>query len=191
MVTFHRSPGLDYGQKASEQQQKIAALITRLGGKRGIDRQRARQKLVKIGNEAVVPLIDAFRHNRAEHVHWEAAKALSKIGSQQAVNVLIEALDDEDAGVRWLAAEGLVAIGQSAVRPLLKTLEQNSGSVRLREGAHHIVHDFIDKRILDDTYQTLLKPVLWALEDIEPVLEVPVAASEALRTLSDLGDTDS
>ena len=50
----------------------IGALITDLGVKDGMVRERARQSLVAIGGPAVAPLIEALA-DRNENMRWEAA----------------------------------------------------------------------------------------------------------------------
>ncbi len=87
-------------------------------------------------------------------------------------------MQDDLFDVRWLAAEGLVRIGSKAAEPLLKALIEHPDSLWLREGAHHILHD-LPKGNLKET----LRPVLKALEDVEPSLEVTAAAEAAINAL--------
>jgi HEAT repeat protein len=111
-------------------------------------------------------------------VRWEAAKALTQIGDPTATAALIKALEDKEFDVRWLAAEGLINIGREAVVPLLEALIDNSKSIWMQQGAHHILHD-MHRGDLDQ----VLRPVMSALEDVEPYVEVPVAARKALDKL--------
>jgi HEAT repeat protein len=157
----------------------IPALIATLAGNDGLARQRARESLVDIGKPAVAALIEALAAPDSNyHMRWEAAKALSDLEEPEAASVLVNALEDEDFGVRWLAAEGLISLGRDGLAPLLATLVQRSDSAVLREGAHHVL-----RMLNQGDLHTQIGPVLAALEDIQPILEVPVAAHAALDAL--------
>ena len=52
-------------------------------------------------------------------------------------------------------------------------------STWLREGAHHVFHD-----IAAGDLKPVLQPVLTALEDLDAVLEVSVAAEQAINSLT-------
>jgi HEAT repeat protein len=162
----------DGGRKA------IRALVAELGSQDGLVRVRARKSLINIGGRAVKPLVEALASKR-EWLRWEAAKALEQIGDPAAVQALINALEDRTFDVRWLAAEGLIHTGREALVPLLQELMEHPDSLWLREGVHHVLHD-IEETGLGE----ILKPVLAALEDIEPSVEVPFAAKKALEALA-------
>ncbi len=152
-------------------------------------RVKARQSLVSKGKAALPSLIEALR-NKEYLVRWEAAKALGEMGDPQAAPALVEALEDKEFDVRWLAAEGLIQLNVNGIKPLLQALEKRRDSEFLREGAHHVFHD-LAKGALRKT----LRPVLAALEGIEPGekfpwpashetgIEVPRAALQALEML--------
>ena len=135
-----------------------------------------------MGEPAVPSLIKALG-TRKEPTHWEAAKALSQIGDLRSVQALVKTLEDNEFGVRWLAAEGLIAVGYCSLTPLLQALVDRPESVRLREGAHHVLHDLVSRHLLDRVSREQLQPVLAALNDIEPIVEVPFAAHKALDAL--------
>lgn len=157
----------------------IPALIATLAGNDGLERQRARESLVDIGKPAVAALIEVLAAPDSNyHTRWEAAKALSDLEDPEAASVLVNALEDEDFGVRWLAAEGLIAMGRDGLAPLLEALVKRSDSASLREGAHHVLR-MLNKGDL----HAQIGPVLAALEDVEPILEVPVATHAALDAL--------
>ena len=156
----------------------IKSFVADLGSTDGIVRVRARKSLVVIGGQAVKPLVKALASKR-EWVRWEAAKTLGQIGNPAAVQALVKALEDKMFDVRWLAAEGLIATGREALVPLLQALMEHPDSLWLKEGAHHVLHD-IEKARLEE----ILQPVLAALEDVEPSLEVPLAANTALKALT-------
>lgn len=156
----------------------IAEFVAQLGHENGLQREKARSALVDIGHPAIDPLVQTLR-SADERVRWEAAKALSQIGDPQAAPALVRALEDPSFGVRWLAAEGLINTDRAGLAPLLDALVHHSGSAWLREGAHHILRTLAIQENLHD----LLAPVLAALDDTEPALEVPPAAQKALDRL--------
>ena len=156
----------------------LSSLMSKLGNKDGLKRERARLALVFIGQPAVVSLVKALSDHRKD-VRWEAAKALGDIADPAAAPAMVAALQDRVFDIRWLAAEGLIAMGREAIVPLVKALIENSNSVWLREGAHHILHDLAEND-LDETVQ----PVLAALESFNPEVEVPIAAKIALDRLT-------
>lgn len=157
----------------------IPALIAILASNDSLARQRARESLVDIGRPAVAPLMEALAAPDSNyHVRWEAAKALSELEDPEAAPVLVTALEDDSFGVRWLAAEGLISLGRDGLAPLLETLVQRSDSAVLREGAHHVL-----RMLNEGDLRPQIAPVLAALEDVEPIVEVPVAAHAALEAL--------
>ncbi len=159
---------------------KIELLIKDLGDQDGMVRQRARNALTEIGDPAVDALIGAFKR-KDQPAYYEAAKALSRIGSMKAIETLINALDDEDFSVQWVAAEGLIAIGQSAVKPLLKALALHSDSGRMRAGTHHVLHDWVHLGMVDERTEKILKSVLETYSLFGPHEYLSVAADQALR----------
>jgi HEAT repeat protein len=162
----------------SANQGEIDSLVATLAAEDGIDREKAREKLVDIGKPAVVALTAALK-NSHEQVRWEAAKALTEIGDPAAVPTLVQALEDSSFGVRWLAAEGLIAAGQDGLQPLLEALIHRSDSAWLRGGAHHVLRTLATEKDLHH----VLAPVLKALDAFESVLETPPAAAQALKDL--------
>jgi len=156
----------------------INSLIAALASDDGVLRVHARRSLVAIGEQATGPLVKVLTAPN-QWVRWEAAKALGQIGNPSAAQALVGALEDKMFDVRWLAAEGLIAIGRDALIPLLHALLKRSDSPWLREGAHHILHDLVIGNI-----EEVKRPVLAALEDTEPSIEVPIAAKNALDKLT-------
>ncbi|MBI1882046.1 MAG: HEAT repeat domain-containing protein [Chloroflexi bacterium] len=154
-------------------------LITTLTGKDGPARKRARDQLVEIGLPAVAALLPLLSDKRT-YVRWEAAKALSEIGDPGAAPALVKALEDNDPGIRWLAAEGLILAEQAGLPPLLKALLEHGGSVRVREGADHVL------KVLarNEKLPAPVAPVLQALHGTQPAIEAPQAAKIALEALA-------
>lgn len=158
-------------------QKPIEFLIARLGSDDGKVRQRARDALVAKDHAAVASLTAALNSGN-EHRRWEAAKALVELRDPAAAPALVQGLESEDIDLRWLASEGLVALENEGLVPLLHALEAHSESVWLRESARHVLRALAKTRLGD-----IVIPVLWALQDPEPVLEVPIAAHEALDAM--------
>jgi HEAT repeat protein len=156
----------------------IESMIAALAHENGFERQDARESLVEIGEPAVAPLIKALA-DPSEDLRWQAARTLSKIGSPAAGPALVKALEDEDFGVRWLAAQGLIGLKREGLVPLLEALESRPDSAWLREGAQHVL-----RTLVEEGRDAEVKPVLAALEGVEPALELPWAARTALDRLA-------
>ena len=160
-------------QDTSREGETISALIDVLSSEDGLKRQAAREALVRIGEPAAAPLIEKLADPR-HRVRWEAAKSLGEIGRPEAALPLVHALEDHDAVGRCPAAHGLISMKCIGLTPLLQTLVGRSDSAWLREGAHHMLHVLATGEL-----EGVLRPVLAALEDIQPVLEAPIAAQTA------------
>ena len=157
----------------------IDSLIESLKSKDGLIRQKARISLVKIGEPALDALINAFQ-TKEEPLHWETAKALSQIGTEKAARPLVDALQDKEFSIRWIAAEGLIHIGERAVKPLLSTLLEHPESIWLREGAHHIIHDLIERKLVDKSTIDALSKVNEAINHVNPEVETVSSVKKAL-----------
>ena len=155
----------------------LEALIKSLSSEDDGVRVNARQSLVALGKAAVAPLVEALKDEN-NLLKWEAAKALGEIGAPEAAPILVKALEDEQFDVRWLAAVGLIGMNIKGLKPLLHALMEESDSVFLREGAHHVIHDLTKGEL-----RKYLAPVLAALENIEPAAGCPQAAFHALEML--------
>ena len=173
---FHQT-NLGIGTNNPWVNKSIHFLIVGLGSENGRVRQRARDALIAKNHQAVVSLIAALKSENA-HRRWEAAKALVALRDPSTAPALVEQLESDDVDLRWLASEGLVALGTDGLIPLLRALEAHPESVWLRESARHVLHAMAKTSLS----RTVL-PVLQALRDLEPVLEVPIAAHEALDAL--------
>jgi len=100
-----------------------------LGSRNELHASRASQALVRIGEPAVAPLIDALASdNRRKRT--KAATTLEQLG-EVAVQPLIKALEHRDYTVRASVVEILGRIGGAqAVEPLIKLLEHRNSEVR-------------------------------------------------------------
>jgi len=144
-------------------------------------REHARWQLVTLRELAVFPLIDALE-DPDWHVRWEAAKALHDIADARAAPALVKALRDRRFGVRWLVSDALIALREASLPPLLTALVHHGDSILLRNGAHHVLRD-LSRGHVSREIAAILKPVVAALESIEPSMAVPMAAQKALDEL--------
>ncbi|MBU0496201.1 MAG: HEAT repeat domain-containing protein [Chloroflexi bacterium] len=157
----------------------LDTLLSTLHSHNGLERERARQALVAIGQPAGPALIDLLT-DPYHQVRWEAAKALVEIRDPRAAPTLVARLEDEEFDMRWLAAEGLIALGRAGLLPLLAALVTRGDSVWLRQGAHHVLNSMFRKDL-----PAAVIAVLAALEDGAPGLVTPQAAQAALDALRD------
>ena len=182
MVAIESTLHINRNWQGRDDRPDLETLIATLDNRDGQARQHARITLVKMGQRAVDALIKTL-NNRVGPARWEAAKALSQIGSPKAAQALVKALEDDEFSVRWLAAEGLIATGHDGLKPLLEALQEAPESIRLREGAHHVLHNLVNRGAVDQALLTHLRPVLAALNDIEPAVAVPPTLVPALKML--------
>jgi HEAT repeat protein len=157
---------------------QVESLIINLASHDRRIRRQAREYLVAMG-KAVIPVLLTTLIDPSGQVRRQAARVLGEIGDPAAASGLVKALEDEALEVRWRAAEALAMLGRDGLTPLLQALMQHSNSVYLRQGAHHVLRALAITSNLKD----LVTPVLAALEDVEPVMAVPIAASAALKAL--------
>ena len=156
----------------------LGELVESLASADGTRRKAARVALVRAGVPAIPALLGALR-SADLNTRWEAAKALGELPDASAASGLVAALTDEGPGVRWLAAEALSRLGRQALEPLLTALVTESGSIWLREGAHHVLLH-LSRGDLED----VVEPVRIALEGVEPTTASAMAAHLLLEQLS-------
>ena len=164
--------------QAGLDEEEIARLVSELGNKNGMERRHAREALEKAGSAATPILIEQL-NNPKDNVRWEATKALVHIADPKAGATLVKTLMDESFEIQWLAAEALIALGKDAIKPLLEGVVHNPGSVYMRQGAHHVLHD-LERR------DELPPVVINALDDLrflEPREPYPISAKRALEEL--------
>ncbi len=128
---------------------EIKELIKSFYGGDGVEREKARNKLVKLGKPVIDYLI-GLQYASTKQVRWEAIKTLSQIAAPESIPILINALENDDLDVRWLAAEGLVAIGTTSINPLFESLVGGQNSRYLLEGAHHVLKSLQVKHLFFD-----------------------------------------
>jgi HEAT repeat protein len=155
-------------------------LIIKLGSDNGIEREKARKLLVKIGRDSIDFLMELLSHPK--HIYrWEAVKTLEEIGDPISIPLFIQALEDDKGDVRWIAAKGLIKLGSLSIKPLLKILEQKSDSVLVLEGAHHVFFDLREMKLLPKGFP--VAKLLSALKNPEWVESVKPLAYQILGTM--------
>lgn len=142
-------------------------LVAGLSDPNSRKRAEAREKLLDLGNAAIPALLAALTDSNG-NARWQAAKALSQLHDPDTANDLMNAMEDDDFGVRWLAAEGLIAMGPASLGAVLQGLISCFGSIRMREGARHVLHALADSGFHDETIEKLLRTLqgLASQEDV-------------------------
>jgi HEAT repeat protein len=154
-------------------------LLEELKGSDPVQRESARQALVRLGTpEVTVALVGELLDPR-QQVRWEAAKALGSLADPVSASALLEALDDNDEDVRWVAAEGLIALGRTGLLAALHGLTKHSRSNAFRKSAHHVLHELLKRGEVPG----VIAPVLAALEEADSAISAPPAAYHALLAL--------
>jgi hypothetical protein len=160
-------------------------------------RKKARLSLEDIGQPALPWLIEGVA-DRDHRIQVGSIKTLAEMRDPSAAQALVTFLGHEDRDVRWIAAEGLIALGEGGLEVLLQALIDHPDSTWLLQGAHHVLYDLFTGRVhegeseyrpghsLDQAIKARIKPVLTALEDIEPFLRLTLASQQALNTLRSL-----
>lgn len=72
---------------------------------------------------------------REEAVHY-----LEQNPSSEGNQALVAGLEDDDHGVGWACGAALAVLGEPAFVSLLEALNQPDTSIRLRNGARHVIH---------------------------------------------------
>jgi HEAT repeat protein len=162
----------------------VRTFISELDDSSWMKRQFARFSLVECGEAASSTLIKELS-NPDREVRWEVVKAMGAINDRKSAQALVDMLMDDDTGVRWAAMEALIRLNQDALPALVQSLVNHFDSGRLREGAHHVLHNLQDKRLLSRTQMKILE----ALQGVQPEVEVAWAAERALEEMQ-YGKTD-
>jgi HEAT repeat protein len=157
------------------------SLIQMLRGDSVIERHRARETLVELGQAAVAPLIEALKDDSAE-LRWEAAMTLKRLPYAEAAPGLVAALEDENGDVRWVAAEALMVQPRGGLRALLEALARDPDSIWLREGAHLALSNLADRSLREE-----MAPLTKALAEFTQTgqEEVLFQAEKALERIGD------
>jgi HEAT repeat protein len=157
--------------------QDVPSWIKQLSNPNGFYRTQAREVLACLSTAAIPDLLNAIEKADTK-LRWEIIKVLELIQDPSTIPVLVAQLKDDNAGVRWAASNALVGLRRGALPALFEALTRDVDSSRLRQSAHHILHVLKDDGTLTEQELNVYK----ALEDIEPTVSVPWAASRALQS---------
>jgi HEAT repeat protein len=159
----------------------IQTLTEALAGADGLQRKRARETLVLVGDPAVEPL-RALLESPQKRLRWEAVRTLVAIVDPPSLEAFVQLLDDPLSEVRWLAGDGLIRLGPRSTEAVLRSLIHGTLSKGRREGAHRVLRGLsADNQVLAE----IVGPVIETL-GIESA-DRGVIATRAGRALSDLG----
>ena len=109
----------------------------------------AMQRLVKIGDAAIEPLIHALlNQNESPIFRTRVAETLAMIGNPKVIRLLVQTLSNPDAGARWRAVRALAEIGdESAIEPLERLVATETGMVSITPTLHVSLRDDAQKAI--------------------------------------------
>ena len=156
--------------------------------------ESAHLALMIAGSEAIPELIQTLE-SQDRNLRWEAAKTLAEMRNPTLAQLLVKNLENLDPDIRWLAAEGLIALGSEGIIPVLKALTNYSGTLQMKSGVHHILHDLYWTKLHEgeNEYQTkhplntktkaLILPILKELEGAESSQVISAKAKIALKRL--------
>lgn len=156
--------------------EQVAQLLQTLAGDDGLERERARHELVKMGSAVTDYLVHAAQEGH-DQLRLEATQALSAIGEPALAEVLAGQFEDTFE-IGWAAAEGLKTLGRQGALATLNRLLQHPSSPVVRMSAHHAL-----RHIQPPEIRQAVGPVVAALADTAPGEEAPVAALSALEKL--------
>jgi HEAT repeat protein len=140
------------------------------------DGQSAPQKEKELEKMGMEGLIKSLLHDEDSHMRRYAAFLLGKTGDPVLVPLLIQALSDPDKGVREQAMLALSAIGQAAIEPLKKAMNDPKWETRYR--AVEALGKIADQQVVS--------PLIQALHDERD--HVRYMAAKGLR---EVGDSES
>jgi HEAT repeat protein len=120
----------ELGELARRDERVFQQLVDTVRGGQGLFSFLAATSLIRVGERAVAPLIEAL-HDDQYVVRQAAAAALGDMGDRRAVEGLIDRLGDESEVVRQSAAVSLGKLGATeAVEPLIRAVGDESELVR-------------------------------------------------------------
>ncbi len=157
---------------------EIQQLIATFGNKNGLERKKAREKLVSMGRNTIDSLTELINHPK--HIYrWEALKTMEAIRDPVAIPMFIQALEDDENDVRWIAAEGLIKLGLQSIKPLLQALIEKSDSIFILAGAHHVFYDLKKTKKLPESFS--IDELLTALKNYKLIGNINALAYELLN----------
>ncbi len=164
-------------ERAADSTGDAARLMAELADPDITPRRRAREALVRMGEESLPALHEGLARG-SFLVRWEVAKALMEMKSPRSIPALIGALEDEEQDVRWLAAVALAEIGRESLAPLFEAVLDNLSSLFLRQGVHHVLTIYRDPEL-----RAPLLRLREALGPLENDVGIVQALEDALKIL--------
>lgn len=134
--------------------------------------------LGKIGDRrAVEPLLIAFQD---KELRWGAGNALGLLGDSRVLEPLIKTLDDE----LWVdgAIHGLAELGEVAIEPLVRVLQNGSSTAR-RNAVATVRRLWFHGKTRESIVKYIVEPLMEALKD-----ENDTTRAFAILVLSDIRD---
>ena len=154
-------------------------LLHDLGSDNGMERKRARETVVLVGDPAA-PHVRSLLGSGDKKLRWEAAKTLAAMVDPSSLPVLIDLLRDHESDLRWIAADGLIALGPRVVVPLLESLLAAPPVKGQGEMAARVLRKLAAD---NDVLAGIVAPVVDVLKEPDPVVLQP-RVSQALSDLS-------
>ena len=162
------------------QEEEIQELIQKLRSPHVEDRIKARQDLVRIGDQAIAPLTTLL-HESDHRLACEAVLILNAMTSLKSPRSLVTMLRDKEPLVRWDSTKALIKLERGGVLPLLEALVTNFRSIYLQDAARDILKKLYQDHLLTREEER----VLTVLEGYYPRIELAHAAQAALEALKE------
>jgi len=131
----------------------IPALLHLLESEQEDIRWWAIRTLAEIQDECIPPVLIESLNDPDETIRHCAALALRYHPNEAAIPTLIAALNSPDSLLAQLAADALIAIGKSAVEPLIEVVQGSNQSARLE--AVRALAKIADTRAIPTLYAVL------------------------------------
>lgn len=142
-------------------------------------RHAAVDALTSMGDEAIPALMQALATENGM-TRLEAARALRDLSDPTTAQAFLHALRDPRDDVRWVATHALAELGRDGAIVVLQALSQSHwDDFELRRNAHFILRELAPS----GDYGQHIIAVLHALDRLQPELEVPTAAYQALEAM--------
>ncbi len=122
-IALLRGSGQEFLMRLAADLGLVDEYLKTLESRRRWRRARAGQSLGYFGGERAVEPLGKLLSDEDETIRAVAARALARIGSDEAVRLLVRTLDDPSELTRLRVAENLERLGQSAIGPLVDSLE--------------------------------------------------------------------
>lgn len=137
--------------RSGSKESTVKKLLEILCNDEGQKRKEARRELVALGEETLA-YTDNYLNNTKHICRWEVLRVIKEIADLKSIPVFLAALDDDKSDIRWIAAEGLIRMGKYSTKPLLNLVEEKYDSVFVLNGAHHIIFELYERKLLPEKF---------------------------------------